>query len=130
MVKLSKNIAMPDNLKRITAMPHVADVQRSIDFYKHMGLELQHSLTNDDGNLQWAYISGGGAELMFVRASEPLARPAMILYIYVRDLPTLRDQLIAAGIPVSEISFPPYMPEGEICVNDPDGYTLLIGQSN
>ena len=121
---------MAHNLKYITAMPHVADVQRSINFYKHLGLELQRSLKNEDGTLQWAHVSGGGAELMFVRASGPLTPPAMILYIYVRDVTTLRNQLAAADVIVSDITFPPYMPEGEICVNDPDGYTLLIGQSN
>jgi catechol 2,3-dioxygenase-like lactoylglutathione lyase family enzyme len=119
-----------DNLKRLTAMPHVADVERSVAFYKLLGLETKGSLKNDDGRLQWVYLAGGGAELMLVRASEPLAKPATILYVYVRDLPMLRQQLIASGVAVSEITCPPYMAEGEVCLEDPDGYTLLIGQSN
>jgi hypothetical protein len=37
---------------------------------------------------------------------------------------------VASGVKVSAISYPDYMPKGEIRVDDPDGYTLLIGQAN
>jgi hypothetical protein len=33
-------------------------------------------------------------------------------------------------VKVSRITYPDYMPKGEIRVEDPDGYCLLIGQSD
>jgi hypothetical protein len=36
---------------------------------------------------------------------------------------------VANGVKVSPIAYPSYMPKGEIQVDDPDGYTLLIGQA-
>jgi len=41
----------------------------------------------------------------------------------------LREHLVASGVRVSPITYPDYMPKGEIRVDDPDGYTLLIGQA-
>jgi hypothetical protein len=41
----------------------------------------------------------------------------------------LRDHLSAQGVKVSAITYPQYMPKGEIRVEDPDGYVLLIGQA-
>jgi len=32
------------------------------------------------------------------------------------------------GVRVSAITHPAYMPKGEVRVDDPDGYCLLIGQ--
>jgi hypothetical protein len=36
--------------------------------------------------------------------------------------------LLASGVDVSAITYPNYMPKGEIRIEDPDGYVLLIGQ--
>jgi hypothetical protein len=33
-------------------------------------------------------------------------------------------------VTVSEVTYPPYMPKGEVRVDDPDGYCLLIGQED
>lgn len=40
----------------------------------------------------------------------------------------LREHLLASALPVSPITYPDYMPKGEIRLEDPDGYVLLIGQ--
>jgi len=112
-------------------MAQVVDVQRSIDFYKLFGMEVRGNLRNSSGELQWAHVGCEQAELMFARASEPvIARPAGVLfYLYSPDLIALRDHLLSSGIKVSPITYPDYMPKGEICVEDPDGYVLLIGQA-
>jgi catechol 2,3-dioxygenase-like lactoylglutathione lyase family enzyme len=111
-------------------MAHVADVQRSLDFYKLLGLEVRGSLKNKDV-LQWADVACEGAELMFARASEPViaSQQAVLFYLYSPDLIALREQLLASGVSVSAITYPEYMRKGEIRVEDPDGYVLLIGQS-
>ena|SRR5215471_4352527 len=115
----------------LVPMAHVADVQRSVDFYKLLGMELQGSLKTSDGGLQWAHVACEGAELMLTRADEPVvaSQQAVLFYLYSPDLIALRDYLLTSGIRVSGISYPPYMPKGEIRVDDPDGYCLLIGQS-
>jgi len=40
----------------------------------------------------------------------------------------LRAQLAAAGIDVSPISHPEYMPSGEMQLRDPDGNVVFVGQ--
>ena len=111
-------------------MARVADVQHSIDFYKRMGLEIRGSLRNSSGDLQWVCLACEGAVVMFTRANEPViaSQQAVLFYLYSPDLIALREHLLASGVKVSGISYPEYMPKGEICVDDPDGYCLLIGQ--
>jgi hypothetical protein len=112
-------------------MAHVADVQRSVDFYKLLGMELRGSLKTKQGSLQWAHVACEGAELMLARASEPVvaSQQAVLFYLYSPDLTGMREHLLASGVQVSAITYPDYMPKGEVRVEDPDGYCLLIGQA-
>jgi len=107
-------------------------VQRSVDFYKLLGMELRGSLRNPSGDLQWCYLACKRAELMFTRASAPIvpSQQAVLFYLYSPDLIALREHLIAHNIEVSAITYPDYMKKGEIRTEDPDGYVLLIGQSD
>ena|SRR5947209_6130981 len=118
-------------LTGLIPMAHVANVQRSVDFYKLMGMELRGSLKAGSGAFQWAHISCGNADLMLTRASEPVipSQQAVLFYLYSPNLIALREHLIAAGVSVSPITYPAYMAKGEIRVEDPDGYVLLIGQA-
>ena len=112
-------------------MAHVADVQRAIDFYKLLGMEVRGSLRNASGELQWVHLACGHADLMFARASEPVisGQQAVLFYLYSPDLIGLRAHLQFSGVKVSSITYPDYMPKGEIRVDDLDGYCLLIGQA-
>ena len=112
-------------------MAHVADVQRSIDFYKLLGMEVRGSLRNSSGNLQWVHVANEQADLMLTRASDPVvaSQQAVLFYLYSPNLIALREHLLSSGVAVSAITYPEYMPKGEICVEDPDGYALLIGQA-
>jgi hypothetical protein len=75
-------------------------------------------------------LADRGAELMFGRAPEPVAAvQAVLFYLYSPSLVAPREHLLAQGVKVSEITYPEYMTKGEICLNDPDGYTLLIDQA-
>jgi catechol 2,3-dioxygenase-like lactoylglutathione lyase family enzyme len=113
-------------------MAFVANVQRSVDFYKLLGMELRGSLKNSTGELGWAHVGCGQADLMFSRASEPAipSQQAVLFYLYSPNLIRLREHLIAAGVRVSSITYPDYIPKGEFRVEDPDGYVLLIGQAD
>jgi catechol 2,3-dioxygenase-like lactoylglutathione lyase family enzyme len=106
---------------------HVADIEKSIWFYELLGFVTID--TDGEKPLGWARMQCEGGALMFLRAEGPVdasAQPAL-LYMYTPDLPALRDQLISKGIKVAPIAYPGYMPSGEICVCDPDGYMVLVG---
>jgi catechol 2,3-dioxygenase-like lactoylglutathione lyase family enzyme len=112
-------------------MAHVADVQRSVNFYELLGLKVRNTLKAADGTLLWAHVECELAELMFTRASAPVvpSQQAVLFYLYSPDLVALREYLLAKGVRASAITYPSYMPGGEIRVEDPDGYVLLIGQA-
>lgn len=137
-------------------MAHVADVDRSADFYALLGLTRRGVVKGHDGVTNWVHLVAGGsaaadkpagAELMLARASGPVdhAQQAVLFYMYSDDVATLRAHLLAAGIAdggrsapphnpaharaaVFEIVRPFYMPSGELRVHDLDGYCILIGQ--
>jgi catechol 2,3-dioxygenase-like lactoylglutathione lyase family enzyme len=116
----------------LIAMAHVANVQRSVDFYKLLGMELLGSLkASDSSELRWAHVACEEAHLMLARASGPIISgdQAVLFYLYSPNLIALREHLIAAGVSVSLITYPEYMPKGEVRLEDPDGYVLLIGQA-
>ena len=112
-----------------TPMLHVSSLERSIPFYERLGFELVD--TDRCEPLGWARLHCEGGAIMLLRSGEgePAFDPrqqAVLLYLYTPDLAGLRRQLVDAGVDLSEIQFPPYMPSGELRVDDPDGYVLLI----
>lgn len=113
-------------------MAHAAEVQRAVDFYRKLGMEVRGSLRDRSGNLQWVHLGCEQADLMLTRASEAVipSQQAVLFYLYSPDLIALRAHLLAAGVKVSPITYPEYKPKGEIRVDDPDGYCLLIGQAD
>lgn len=145
----------PDRL-RITehvAMAHVADVDRSVEFYALLGFFCDSRHSGQDGRTFFASMSSGKARIMFTLASGPVdaAQQAVLFYMYARDVRGLRQHLLArgladgglppgehragkslppvpAGIVVFEPIHPFYMPSGEIRIHDPDGYVILVGQ--
>ena len=122
---------MLPRVTRLIPMAHVADVQRSVRFYELLGLKLRNMLKAADGTLVWAHVECELAELMFTRADTTVvaSQEAVLFYLYSPDLIALREHLVAKGVQVSAITYPNYMPKGEIRTEDPDGYVLLIGQA-
>jgi hypothetical protein len=122
---------MTAKVSGLIPLAFAADVHRSVDFYNLLGMEIRGSLRNASGGLQWVHLSCEQADLMFSRASEPLiaSQQAVLFYLYSPELIALRGHLTANGVKVSAITYPNYMPQGEIRVEDPDGYVLLIGQA-
>lgn len=116
----------------LTAYAHVADVGRSVEFYGHLGLEVQSS-HESEGKLVWALVARpgeAGARLMLALASGPIdaGSQAVLFYCWAPDVNALRDKLATAGVKVGDVTHPFYMPAGEFRVEDPDGYVLLVGQ--
>lgn len=134
--------AAPPAIHGLVPMAHVADVERSIRFYGLLGLEPTDRL-RDGPRTRWARLRAGDAALMLAAATAPVVpeQQAVLLYLYCRDVSALRDHLLARGVAdaggpadalgtVSAVTRPPYMPAGEIRIADPDGYCLLVGQTD
>ena len=65
---------------------------------------------------------------MFLRAElpfEPGELPVLFV-LYTPALAALREELLAAGVEVSKIKRPEYMPSGTMHLSDPDGFSLEI----
>ena len=111
---------------------HVEDVARSVAFYELLGLDVvgTHEV---DGRLAWAHVSdSGGARIMLALADGPIdaAQQAVLFYCWTKDVSALRDDLVRAGVDAGPIRRPFYMPAGELRLVDPDGYVVLVGQTD
>lgn len=118
-------------------MIHVADVETSAAFYRHLGFEIGNREPKT-GRPQWAWLYAPGSpdwkrgpNLMLAHTGRPLQPDAqdVLFCLYATDLVTLREQLLRDGFPAGEITYPDYLPEGEFRLKDPDGYSLMIAQS-
>jgi ketosteroid isomerase-like protein len=107
----------------------VTDVERSVDFYYHLGFTVQSVFKYRD-RLSWAALESDGAEVMFEGTSDPIDHEGqgVLFYLYARDLSPLRDQLLAAGIAAGKIEDGSPGPREEMRVTDPDGYVLMVAQ--
>jgi catechol 2,3-dioxygenase-like lactoylglutathione lyase family enzyme len=108
---------------------HVADVQRSIDFYQQLGFRLGDTLEVKEV-LQWAWLANGHAHLTVARSARPMNPQAqdVLFYLYSPDVVAYHAELKAKQLKVSSLTYPEYMKAGEFRIEDPDGYTLLVGQ--
>lgn len=108
-------------------MLHVADVCRSIRFYELLGFELI-DIQGPATCPGWARMHCEGGALMFLLAEERVdpSVQAILLAMYTPDLPALREHLLAKGVKVPPITYPGYMPSGQITLTDPDGYIIGI----
>jgi catechol 2,3-dioxygenase-like lactoylglutathione lyase family enzyme len=123
----------------VVAMVRVADVMKSAAFYRHFGFEIGNAVPREQPH-HWAWLYQPkapdwktGANVMLVsgevRGTTASQDKTVLFYLYARDLKGLREELLAKGFAASEITYPPYLPEGEFRLEDPDGYTLMIAQS-
>jgi catechol 2,3-dioxygenase-like lactoylglutathione lyase family enzyme len=116
--------------KAVVTLFHVADVQRSIDFYQKLGFELGNEpLKNEQGTKTFAWMHhGSAAQIMLTLTGRPL-NPGVqdvMFYLYVTDMPAYREQIISRGVAVAEVKYPFWSPNGEFRVDDPDGWTWMV----
>lgn len=65
--------------------------------------------------------------------AEDISQPVqseVLLYFYASDLVAIHGDLERAGKAPGPIDYPDYLPKGEFEVQDPDGYCLMIAQSD
>ncbi len=121
----------PQRVNGLVPFVRVKDVERSVAFYHHLGFTPKSVYTYRD-HLAWASLVCDGAELMFEGGSDPVApdREAVVFYLYSDDLAALREQLLAAGLEVGGIEDGSPGPREELRLVDPDGYILMIAQTD
>jgi hypothetical protein len=109
-----------------TPMLHVRSIEESIRWYELLGFRTID--TDRCTPIGWARLHCEGGAVMFLRAEEPVdaSQQAVLLYMYTPDLAALRSRLQSSGVRLSEISYPEYMPSGEMRLSDPDGYAVLV----
>jgi catechol 2,3-dioxygenase-like lactoylglutathione lyase family enzyme len=121
----------------LVPMIHVADMDRSVAFYRQLGFEVGNYVPRV-GPMHWAWLYAPkvadwrrGPNLMLVRSDCAVDGHAseVLFYLYASDLQTLRTSLVGQGVNATEITYPDYLPDGECRVADPDGYTLMIAQA-
>ena len=118
-----------DRVSDLVPFVHVSDLPRAIAFYELLGLEIGDTY-EARGELQWVALQNAHARLMLQLASVPIdpQQQAVLFYLYVADLETLRNRLLARGVPVGPIRDGSPGPEREIAISDPDGYCLMIAE--
>lgn len=118
-------------LAGLIPMAHVADVAASIEWYGKLGFKAENTLVPEGRPMQWAHLGNGGAQLMLVRSARPMNPGAqdVLFYLYAQGVADYREKLISVGLKPSELSFPPYAKHGEFRIDDPDGYCLLVGDT-
>lgn len=115
--------------RHLVPMVFVADVERSIAFYKHLGFEVGNTFAPEGATRPtWAWLHCGEAQLMLAEADEPIVadQQRLLFYLYTDDVAKAHASLKEVGIDPGEISNPFYSPRGEFKIVDPDGFVLMI----
>jgi len=122
----------------LVPMLPVLDVERSAAFYKLLGFAVGNRVPRD-GPMHWAWLYGPnvpdwrrGPNLMLSRSDGVIEQPStrILFYLYATNLAALREELVRAGQSPGAIRYPDYLPKGEFQLPDPDGYHLMIAQSD
>jgi hypothetical protein len=122
----------------LVPMLHVLEIERSVAFYKLLGFAVGNRMPRN-GPMHWAWLYAPnvpdwrrGPNLMLTRSDCPIepAAQRILFYHYATNLVALREELVRAGQSPGTIQYPEYLPKGELQLHDPDGYCLMIAQSN
>jgi hypothetical protein len=116
-------------VRELVPFVQVADVRRSVAFYRLLGLDLRDTYEYD-GQLVWASMVHASAALMLAQSEAPIDPRAqgVLFYLHAVDLDGLRDHLVAHGLTTGEIVDGSPGPKREMRVTDPDGYCLMVAE--
>ena len=113
-------------VRNLIPFVNVADVARSIDFYRQLGFVVTSEFAPGD-ELIWAALKSERAQLMLNHSHDPVDA-SVLFYLYSDDLQALREQLVAAGVDAGEIVDGRPGPREEMKLLDPDGYVVMVAQ--
>lgn len=115
--------------RHLVPLVSVADVERSIAFYGHLGFVVGNTFAPEgETKPSWAWLHSGDAQLMLGAASEPVVtnQQAVLFYVYTDDVTAAHTSLTEAGLSPGEITMPFYAPRGEFQLVDPDCYVVMV----
>jgi len=115
--------------RQLVPMVFVAHLERSIEFYGHLGFEVRNTFTAADSNTPtWAWLESDSAPLMLALATHPVIadQQRVLFYVYTDDVPAARAALIDVGLDPGAITTPFYAPRGEFQIADPDGFVVMV----
>ena len=122
----------------LVPMIPVLNVERSVQFYQLLGFVVGNRVPRE-GPMNWAWLFAPnapdwrrGPNLMLNRSEGAIDRAirGVLFYFYATDLVALRGELASAGRNPGPINYPDYLPKGELAIQDPDGYCLMLAQSD
>ena len=122
----------------LVPMISVRGVERSLEFYNLLGFAVGNRVP-PEGRMNWAWLYAPkaldwrrGPNLMLSRTEREVdpAAKGVLFYFYATDLVGLRAELMSAGRNPGPIKYPDYLPKGEFAVQDPDGYCLMVAQTD
>lgn len=127
--------ASPNRLKKLIPSLGVADLRRSIAFYRDFfGFSVVDAYEDDAGQPVWCWLRSGLAELMLQQltteqqiALEPALGQSWVLYLRPANLDEAHGALRAANVEVTDIAETTYGAR-ECFANDPDGYELWLSE--
>ncbi len=111
------------------AAVYVRDLPASQAFYRALGFVEQSTGSNDLS--AWSSLRHGRHSIVLVTSTPAPDIPPLplLFYFYVEDLAAGAGALREAGFPVTHVGYPPHASGGEAKVEDPDGNTILLGQT-
>jgi hypothetical protein len=115
--------------RQLVPLISVADVERSIAFYQHLGFEVGNTFVPEGATKPaWAWLQSRNAQLMLSAALKPIVaeQQSVLFYLYTDDVSAARVSLVETGLSPGEIRTEFYAPRGEFELVDPDGYVLMI----
>ena len=118
--------------RSLVPMISVADVDRSITFYGHLGFEVANTFACEgETKPSWAWLQSAEAALMLAAESEAnAAKHTVLFYFYADDVEAARASLVEAGLNPGPIATPFYAPQGEFELVDPDGYIVMVSHAD
>lgn len=127
--------ASPNRLKKLIPSLGVADLRRSIAFYRDFfGFTVVDAYEDDAGKPVWCWLRSGLAELMLQQLSaeqqialEPALGQSWVLYLRPANLDEAHSALHAADVEVTDITETTYGAR-ECFATDPDGYELWLSE--
>lgn len=106
-------------------MLHPRDYDRSVSFYRDvLGLHPMREFGAGDSCGVVFFLGGGYLEITDERAEPPA--PSTELWLQVRDVRSVEQQLRDAGVPVIESAVEKPWGLVELRVSDPDGLVLIV----
>src|ERR687889_542459 len=106
---------------QLVSMISVTDIERSIEFYRHLGFEVGNTFQSEGATKpSWAWLHSGDAQVMLSAATESVVgKHSVLFYAYTEDVEAAHESLVEAGLNPGPITKPFYSPRGEFKTVDP-----------